>query len=218
MADVELTFLQDLPAHSEPKDADLLLVNTENDDKSLTLKKLAQYITTDMIYPVGVVMFFAKNKDPNDLFPGTTWQYIDEDRVIRLGKQDGSDLLLTGGSDTVQLTTENLPPHAHSFSGSTSSFDYGNKASDRQGLHGHNFAYNNTPTTQSLPGSGAAMHESALGKWTGERIAPSGEHVHSTYIGAHSHTVSGNTGNTGAGRAINLLNSHVKLMGWYRIN
>lgn len=76
MSDVELTFLQDLPAHSEPKDADLLLVNTENDDKSLTLKKLAQYITTDMIYPVGVVMFFAQNKDPNDLFPGTTWQYI----------------------------------------------------------------------------------------------------------------------------------------------
>lgn len=212
MADVELTFLQDLPAHSDPKDADLLLINTENDDKSLTLKKLAQYITTDMIYPVGVVMFFAQNKDPNDLFPGTTWQHIGEDRVIRLGKQDGSDLLLTGGSDTVTLTTENLPAHGHSFSGSTSSFDYGSKTTNSAGAHNHSLTLR-VDHGASDSGNDAVKNS---GNNATFYTNTTGDHAHYTYIGAHSHTVSGSTGNMGSGRAINVLNSHIKLMGWYR--
>lgn len=212
MADVELTFLQDLPAHSEPKDADLLLVNTENDDKSLTLKKLAQYITTDMIYPVGVVMFFAQNKDPNDLFPGTTWNYIGEDKVIRLGKQDGSDLLLTGGSDTLTLTTENLPAHSHSFSGSTSGFDYGSKSTSAAGAHNHSFTFR-VDHGAADSGNDAVKNSGANATFY---TNTTGNHTHSTYIGAHSHTFSGTTSNTGAAREIKIANSHVKLMGWYR--
>lgn len=46
MEDIALTFLQDLQAHGTPKDLDLLLVNTDGDDKSLTLKKLAQYVSS----------------------------------------------------------------------------------------------------------------------------------------------------------------------------
>lgn len=79
------------------------------------------------VYPVGVVIWFAENKDPNTLFPGTKWDYIGENRTIRLAKKDGSDVKNTGGSDTVKLTVDHLPAHSHTFSANTSSFDYGTK-------------------------------------------------------------------------------------------
>ena len=36
--------------------------------------------------------------------------------------------------------------------------------------------------------------------------------------GAHTHTISGNTGNTGSGSAIDITNAFITLMGWYRIS
>lgn len=42
--DVELTFMQDLPAHADPQDMDILLVNTNGDDKSITLRKVSDYV------------------------------------------------------------------------------------------------------------------------------------------------------------------------------
>lgn len=208
--DVELTFLQDLAAHGSPKDNDLLLVNTDGDDKTLTLKKLAEYISFESIYPVGVVMWLAQNKNPNDLFPGSTWSYIGEDKVIRLAKADGSDLMLTGGSDTVQLKTDNLPPHGHSFSGSTSSFDYGTKGTSENGNHQH---------TVSPALSGGGSIRSAALEWNGPAntlTGLAGNHSHTVFIGAHSHSFSGNTANAGSGTSFNVTNSFIKLMGWYR--
>lgn len=44
----------------------------------------------------------------------------------------------------------------------------------------------------------------------------SGAHTHSVALGSHSHSVSGNTENMGSGTALNITNTYVKLMGWYR--
>ncbi|END9390609.1 hypothetical protein ABMJ80_000367, partial [Shigella flexneri] len=43
-----------------------------------------------------------------------------------------------------------------------------------------------------------------------------GNHSHTVGIGAHSHTVSGNTGGTGSGSAFSVTNQFYKLMAWVR--
>ncbi|WP_249031626.1 phage baseplate protein [Tenebrionicola larvae] len=131
----ELAFLQDLPAHASPKGSDLLLVNTDGMDKSLTLSKLAEFSgIIDTLYPVGIVTWFAQNKNPNTLFPGTTWKYIGENKTIRLAAANGADVMMTGGADSVRLAVGNLPAHGHTFSANTSSFDYGTKATNSTAL------------------------------------------------------------------------------------
>ncbi|PQQ36527.1 hypothetical protein C6H68_19030, partial [Photorhabdus luminescens] len=71
------------------------------------MAKSAANINT--IYPVGIVVWFAQNKNPNTLFPGTTWKYIGENKTIRLARPDGSDVLSIGGSDSIKLTTAQIP-------------------------------------------------------------------------------------------------------------
>ncbi len=93
-------------------------------DISITLADLG---FVDAVYPIGIVMFFAENKNPNTIFPGTTWKYVGEERTIRLGKMDGSDLKELGGFDTVSLSVANMLAHAHTFSATSGAFDYGTK-------------------------------------------------------------------------------------------
>lgn len=89
--------------------------------------KTALNRSLDMIYPVGVVMWFAQNKNPNELFPGTTWRYLGDNKTVRLANNNGTDILTTGGADSVILSTANLPAHSHSFSATSSTYDYGTK-------------------------------------------------------------------------------------------
>lgn len=101
----------------------------------------------DDIYPPGISIFFATNLNPNEKWPGTTWHYTGENKTIRIGKADGSDVLTAGGSDTVTLSVENMPKHSHGVSGqvgefdhetkSTSEFDYGTKWTSENGKHAH---------------------------------------------------------------------------------
>ncbi|TPW42538.1 hypothetical protein FKM52_10140 [Mixta tenebrionis] len=193
----------------------------------LALKEIG-YIY-DSIYPVGVVTWFAQNKNPNTLFPGTTWKYIGENRTVRLASANGSDVMSTGGSDSVTLVTANLPAHAHTFSANTSSFDYGTKTTstfdygtkqtDVQGNHTHNYNFlrwqagwgwpsgntNMGSVTETTTAAGAHAHNVGIGA-----------HNHTVGIGAHAHSVSGTTVNTGSGAAFAVTNSFIKLMGWYR--
>jgi hypothetical protein len=183
----------------------------------------------NMMYPVGIVTWFAQHKDPNTLFSGTTWTYIGEDKTIRLGKADGSDLMTTGGSDSVTLAVDNLPAHGHAFSANTSSFDYGNKettgfdygskATDNQGNHSHTMASSpgkgqGAPGPDSVQMSGGQMSSSTAGAHTHSIYI--GAHNHTVGIGAHSHSVSGNTDNTGSEKSLLVKNAFIKLMGWYR--
>lgn len=78
MEDIGLTFLQDLQAHGTPKDLDLLLVNTDGDDKRLTLKKLAQYVNTEITYPAvtlnnkGVTKLSNETNDNDETIAATS--------------------------------------------------------------------------------------------------------------------------------------------------
>lgn len=184
----------------------------------------------DTIYPVGVVMFFAENKNPNTLFPSTTWKYVGEERAIRLGKMDGSDLNELGGFDTVTLTTANVPAHTHSFSGTSSvfdygtktvsAFDYGTKITSTTGDHIHNgrIAQGGGATSTIAGGYGDLNRSSVVMDSAGSHYhsVGIGAHSHTVSLGAHSHTYSGNTTSIGSGESISITNAYIKLMGWYR--
>lgn len=197
---------------------------------------LKNAVNIDTIYPVGVVIWFAQNKNPNSLFPGTQWSYIGENKTIRLANSSGNNVLSSGGSDSITLTTAHLPAHSHSFSGSTSSFDYGTKtgSTNSTGAHSHQLWSDITTehggdpvglggsngylgVTGSIHGSRSPGYLSVTGS-NKQLISNSGNHTHtvSVGIGSHSHSISGNTSNTGSGSALNITNAYIMLMGWYR--
>lgn len=214
--------------------------------KAETDQKIAQAISdsTDLnkIYPVGIVTWFNSNVDPNTALPGLTWTYLNNGvgRTIRIAAANGSDVATTGGSDSVTLAVGNLPSHTHSFSATTSSFDYGTKGTNITGGHAHYGsgststngehthyveAWNGTGTGGNRTSSYAVSyrngghetyasgnHSHSFSFWT----SGAGDHSHSVGIGAHTHTVSGNTGGTGSGSAFSVTNQFYKLMAWVR--
>ena len=178
--------------------------------KAIT-EALKNAVNIDTIYPVGVVIWFAQNKNPNSLFPGTKWSYICENKTIRLANSSGNNVLSSGGSDSITLTTAHLPAHSHSFSGATSSFDYGTKTTNTTGNHTHTYK-------EVVPRGSGGMDIG--GNWeTSMRTSntsTAGNHNHTVAIGAHTHTISGTTGNTGSGSSVSVVNAYIMLMGWYR--
>ena len=219
--------------------------------KAETDQKIAEAISdsTDLnkIYPVGIVTWFNSNVNPNTALPGLTWTYLNNGvgRTIRIAAANGSDVATTGGSDSVTLSVGNLPSHTHSFSATTSSFDYGTKTTNTTGNHAHDrgnmeisgvvgwfrsdssafytasgaFQMGSSQASHGFTGSnftyGAAADFHASRTWTGVTNT-TGNHAHTVGIGAHSHTVSGNTGGTGSGSAFSVTNQFYKLMAWVR--
>lgn len=219
--------------------------------KAETDQKIAEAISdsTDLnkIYPVGIVTWFNSNVNPNTALPGLTWTYLNNGvgRTIRIAAANGSDVATTGGSDSVTLSVGNLPSHTHSFSATTSSFDYGTKTTNTTGNHAHDrgnmeisgvvgwfrsdnsafytasgaFQMGSSQASHGFTGSnftyGAAADFRASRTWTGVTNT-TGNHAHSVGIGSHNHTVSGNTGGTGSGSAFSVTNQFYKLMAWVR--
>lgn len=165
----------------------------------------------DLIYPVGVVIWFAQNKNPNTLISGTTWQYIGENKTVRLANANGSNVLTSGGADSITLTEQQLPSHKHGIDATTSSFDYGTKNTNSTGKHTHTI--HGSAVTYGKGESNVAA-DGYRDKST--TIDEAGDHTHTVAIGAHSHTLKGDTAATGGGAAINITNAYVMLMGWYR--
>ena len=219
--------------------------------KAETDQKIAEAISdsTDLnkIYPVGIVTWFNSNVNPNTALPGLTWTYLNNGvgRTIRIAAANGSDVATTGGSDSVTLSVGNLPSHTHSFSATTSSFDYGTKTSSTTGNHNHNrgsmeisgtFGYFRSDSGSFYTASGAfylggqagsrgytgnnfvngiPVNFNASRNWSGVTNT-TGNHSHTVGIGSHNHTVSGNTGGTGSGSAFSVTNQFYKLMAWVR--
>ncbi|GKX63058.1 phage tail protein [Pragia fontium] len=194
--------------------------------------ELAITRSIDAVYPVGVVMFFAENKDPNMLFQGTKWEYLGEERTIRLAKKDASDLKELGGADMATLSVANIPVHTHSFSGTTSNFDYGTKTvsafdygtktTNSSGNHTHTISgfisgdHNQAGGYPRLgrPDASATLATSSSGAH-GHTVGI-GAHNHTVGIGSHNHNINGTTSPSGSGAAFSTTNAYIKLMGWYR--
>ncbi|CBJ80504.1 putative tail fiber protein from lambdoid prophage [Xenorhabdus bovienii SS-2004] len=179
---------------------------------------------TDMLYPVGIVVWFAQNKNPNNLFPGTSWKYIGENRTVRLAAANGSNVLSTGGNDTKWLSVNQIPKHSHSFSANTSNAGGHNHSRGDMNITGYlpsviqhgddvfggAFARNgqNKPAVDYTDHWKELTTFDASRTWTG----------HTSWGGEHIHNVSGTTSEIGKGEGFDVTNSYVMLMGWYRIS
>ncbi|WP_274715145.1 phage baseplate protein [Xenorhabdus bovienii] len=178
----------------------------------------------DMLYPVGIVVWFAQNKNPNNLFPGTSWKYIGENRTVRLAAANGSNVLSTGGNDTKWLSVNQIPKHSHSFSANTSNAGGHNHSRGDMNITGYlpsviqhgddvfggAFARNgqNKPAVDYTDHWKELTTFDASRTWTG----------HTSWGGEHIHNVSGTTSEIGKGEGFDVTNSYVMLMGWYRIS
>ena len=73
--------------------------------------------TVNCPWPVGAVLQMTNATNPNDVYPGTTWQKIQG--AFLLGSSSGHSLGSTGGAETVTLTENNLPSHSHTYTKAT---------------------------------------------------------------------------------------------------
>lgn len=182
-------------------------------------------------------LYITKNAtDPTEKWPGTVWEYLGEGLTLRTAKADLSDLGTTTGADTVTLTAENMPPHAHAIGGATgssgaatittSTFDYGSKGSDNPGDHTHT-------ETNLRPADPATVYMRTDGLSAGDITTSTGwagNHTHLTGIGAHNHTgdvpahahylpaATGNTGGNaeGATSSISTVSNSIMIAVWVR--
>ncbi|WP_211129651.1 phage tail protein [Serratia surfactantfaciens] len=161
--------------------------------------------TFDEIYPIGDVKFFATFLNPNKQWPGTLWYYTGENKSIRIAKEDGSDVMGTGGADTVTLSVGNMPKHNHGVSGQVGEFDHGTKDTS-QFDHGTKWASEFDHGTKWTSEGGEHAHQGGMrgpGEKYGETISgtdndgahtlnwtsQNGRHSHTVDIGKHNHSI-----------------------------
>lgn len=190
-----------------------------------------QKVTFDEMYPIGDVKFFATFLNPNEQWPGTLWYYTGENKSIRIAKEDGSDVMETGGADTATLSVENMPKHNHGISGQVGEFDHGTKwASEfdhgtkwtseggdhahQGGMRGPGEKYGETISGTDNDGAHSLNWTSQNGKHS--HTVDIGKHNHTVDIGKHSHSLEITSAEVGGGQAFSIVESHIKLMCWYR--
>lgn len=108
----------------------------------------------NVLYPVGIIVEFAANVDPNTAWPGTTWEQMDAGRVlISAGTytEGGQTYIYTlgskGGEARHQLTVEELASHGHGISiSSVGNHSHGVGDSDTTSGNGQN-AFDGTDNT-----------------------------------------------------------------------
>jgi len=175
--------------------------------------------SVNVLYPVGIVTWFALCKDPNKLFPGTEWQCLGENLTVRLGKADGSDVMTTGGSDSITLTEDNIPKHGHKFKAKTNEVEFEDVDTEAGGEHDHSYETqryrggdgNSSVTDRFYWSSGISSGKKTF------RVEAVDGHVHKLKIPKHGHEISGETEAAGGSSKVNIVNSYIKLIGWFRI-
>lgn len=198
---------------------DDVIDNGDTNKIVLSLTKALTKSIVDASHPIGIVAWFAQNKNPNTLFPSTVWKYIGENRTIRLGRQNGSDIMTTGGKDSVTLSISQLPKHKFSVSGTTNTIPGKQSTSTPAGAHYHDIGISGknarngsvgVPPDYGYKGSDDANEASV------PLTSSVPDHTHIFDIPEHNHTVTGETNEIGSGLDINITNSYITLMGWYR--
>lgn len=111
--------------------------------KDMFENKYPNYLAL-LMYPVGSIYWTGKapddGGDPNELFGGT-WVQIKGKFVWAKG--DSDTLNATGGAKTVTLTTDQIPSHTHTFTGSAVTSG-GSSATNTGSESSHTHSYSHT--------------------------------------------------------------------------
>lgn len=162
--------------------------------------------------PVGTVRFYAQKVDPNTLYPWSTWVYTGEDKSIRVGKADGSNVGQIGGSDNVTLQQTNLPAVKIDVSGETSEQIEQKLTTTKKGKHNHGGVAGKDDPWEIGGDVRQLFNPKELGV-----TDDAGEHDHEVTVPAHKHTTSGKTDNLGEGKSFSVVEAHTLLMCWSRV-
>ncbi|HCU1177762.1 TPA: phage tail protein [Klebsiella pneumoniae] len=162
--------------------------------------------------PVGTVKFYAQNVNPNARYPWSTWVYTGENKTIRVGKADGSDVGATGGSDTVTLQKVNLPAVQIDVSGETSELPEATLTTKPAGRHKHG----GVPSRDNPWEIGGDISQRFNPANLGE-TDEAGDHQHEVVQPPHKHTTTGKTANLGDGNSFSVVEAHTLLMCWARV-
>lgn len=162
--------------------------------------------------PPGTTRFFNQNLNPNERWPWSQWVYTGENKTIRVGKVDGSDVGQSGGSDTVTLQRVNLPAVQIDVSGETSEQAEQKLTTTRGGVHNHGGVAGKDDPWEIGGDVRQLFNPKELGV-TDE----AGEHDHEVTVPAHKHSISGKTANLGEGKSFSVVESHTLLMCWSRV-
>nr|WP_124034721.1 phage tail protein [Klebsiella pneumoniae] len=164
--------------------------------------------------PPGTVRFFAQNIDPNKKWPWSEWVYTGENKTIRVGKADGSNVGQSGGSDNVTLQQANLPAVQVKVSGETSELPGQELTTREAGRHKHKggmLAPGDVWDDNYIVGSD---NDSRRTRNYTDEVA---DHSHIVELPAHKHTTTGKTDNLGEGKSISVVEAHTLLMCWSRV-
>lgn len=162
--------------------------------------------------PVGTVRFYAQNVNPNERYPWSKWVYTGENKTIRIGKADGSDVATTGGSDTVTIERANLPAVQIDVTGETSEQPEQKLTTTRGGVHNHGGVAGKDDPWEIGGDVRQLFNPKELGV-----TDDAGEHDHEVTVPAHKHTTSGKTDNLGEGKSFSVVEAHTLLMCWSRV-
>lgn len=162
--------------------------------------------------PVGTTRLFIENVNPNEFWPWSQWVYTGENKTIRVGKADGSDVGQTGGNDTVTLQQANLPAVQIDVTGETSEQPEQKLTTTRGGIHHHGGVAGKDDPWEI----GGDVRQLFNPKEPGV-TDDAGEHDHEVTVPAHKHTTSGKTDNLGEGKSFSVVEAHTLLMCWSRV-
>lgn len=162
--------------------------------------------------PVGTTRFFNQNVNPNEKWAWSQWLYTGENKTIRVGKADGSNVGATGGSDNVTLQQANLPAVQIDISGETSEQPEQKLTTKPAGKHKHGGVPSRDNPWEIGGDISQRFNPANLGE-TDE--AP--DHEHDIDIPPHHHDVTGKTANLGEGESFSVVEAHTLLMCWSRI-
>ena len=187
------------------------------------LAKISRVSVVDVIYPVGSVYCSTSGENPSVLFGVGVWERIGAGRCLI---DAGGEILAgsQGGSETCQLTANELPKHSHSVSTSnvgdhahtrgsmniTGGFGAARRGDGEQyrfdGAFFEGWRWNAGIRRGGGDDWGSYFQFEAARTWSGQ-TSWNGAHAHDVYVG-----------NTGGGRAFSVRNPYVAVYMWKRVS
>ena len=178
------------------------------------------------VYPIGSIYISYNSTNPGSLFGGT-WENYGNGRVLK-GINSGEAGTI-GGSDTVTLTTENLPAHTHDISHThtTASTTASHSLTAQSATPVHNVVttYYHNGVKKLTSGGNAPLITSG-----GDKTNNNSSTI-TVKGGAHTHGVAGTitipelstnsiskttSGSTGSGTSFSVQNSYITVYMWRR--